>query len=316
MKAIELQEYGGADKLRLVDRDQPVPGPGQLLVRVAATSINPLDINRASGSLKAQFPLIFPFVPGGDFSGTVAEVGEGVTVLAVGADAFGNSVAGGAYAEYIAVDADKAAAKPANITHPEAASLALVGQTAMQALEAAEVRDGQTLLVHGLGGAIGTIIAQLLRNRAIQLVGTASAKDRDRLLAEGVDRVIDRGDRFEDQVGKVDAVIDGVGRDVQARSWGVLKPGGVLVALNQPPAQGEADRHGVRAVMLFTNTTAASLDRLRSAIEAGIVRPRIGERYPLADAGLAWANAENDRASGKTVLDVAAIKTVERTTLT
>ena len=306
MKAMELQGYGGADKLRLVDRDQPTPRPGQLLVRVTATSINPLDINRASGALKAQFPLVFPFVPGGDFSGTVAEVDDGIVGLAVGTDVFGNSVEGGAYAEYIAVDAGKAAAKPANLTHPEAASLALVGQTAMQALEAAQVQDGQTLLVHGIGGAIGTIIAQLLRNRDIRLVGTASAKDRDRLLAEGVERVIDRGERFEDQVGMVDAVIDGVGGDVQARSWGVLKPGGMLVALNQPPARCEADRRGVHAVMLFTNTSTGSLDRLRSAIEAGVVKPRIGRHYVLAGAGLAWINAEADRASGKTVLDVPA----------
>ena len=227
-----------------------------------------------------------------------------MTGVASGSAVFGNSVEGGACAEYIAVDAGKTAAEPANLTHAEAASLALVGQTAMQALDAAHVDNGQTLLVHGIGGAIGTIIAQLLRGRGVRLVGTASARDRDRLLALGVERVIDREARFKDQVGEVDAVIDGVGRDMQARSWGVLKPGGVLVALNQPPAQSEAERHGGRAVMLLTQTTAESLDRLRAAIEAAVVTPRIGKRYPLAATGVAWSNANGDRTLGKTVLEV------------
>ena len=304
MKAIELQDYGGPEALHRVDRNRQEPRPGQILVRVAATSVNPLDINRASGALKAHFPLNFPFVPGGDFSGTVAATGEDVTGFAVGDRVFGNSVEGGAYAEYIAVGAEKVAAKPVNLTDAEAASLALVGQTAMQALDAAQLQGGQTLLVHGIGGAIGTIIAQLLRDRNIRVIGTASPRDRDRLLAEGVALVIDRNEKFEDQVGKVDAVIDGVGRDVQARSWAVLKPGGVLVALNQPPSEEEAERHGARAVMLFTNTTPQSLGRLRERIEAGAVKARVGSRYPLADVGTAWANASTDRSRGKTVIDV------------
>lgn len=304
MKAIELQDYGGPDRLVLVDRATPVPSGRQILVRVAATSVNPLDINRASGMLRAHFPLTFPFVPGGDFSGTVAGVGAGVTGFAVGDEVFGNAVEGGAYAGFIAVSAGKAAAKPAGLTHREAASLALVGQTAMQALDAAGIQDGQTLLVHGIGGAIGTIVAQLLRGRDVWLIGTASAQDRDRLLAEGVALVVDRAERFEDRVGQVDAVIDGVGRDVQARSWAVLKPGGVLVALNQPPDKEEAERRGARAVMLFTNTTTQSLDRLRAAVEAGVVIPRVGGTYPLADTARAWAGIPSDRANGKTVIDV------------
>ena len=305
MKAIELQNYGGFEALHFVDQERPEPRSGQLLVRVAATSVNPLDINRASGALKAHFPLQFPFVPGGDFSGTVAAIGEGVTDRAIGDPVFGNSVEGGAYAEYIAVDAGKAAAKPANLGFAEAASLALVGQTAMQAVEAADLQDGQTLLVHGIGGAIGTIIAHLLKGRDVRLIGTASARDRDRLLAEGVALVIDRNERFEDQAGKVDAVIDGVGGDVQARSWPVLKPAGILVALNRPPSKEEAERRGVRAVMLITDTTTRSLTRLCEEIEAGVVQPRVGHRYPLADAGKAWSNASTDRSKGKTAIDVA-----------
>ena len=304
MKAMELQDYGGPDALHFVDRDEPKPCPGELLVRVAATSINPLDINRASGALKAHFPLTFPFVPGGDFSGTVADIGEEVTGFAVGDPVFGNSVEGGAYAEYIAVDAGKVAAKPVNLSQAEAASLALVGQTAMQALDAAQLQDGQTLLFHGMGGAIGTLIAQLLRGRDIRVIGTASSRDRERLLAEGIVQVIDRDEPFEDIVAQVDAVIDGVGGDVQARSWAILRPGGVLVALNQPPSKEEAERHGVRAVMLVTNTTAESLNRLREVIEAGVLRARVGSRYPLGEAGKAWANAAPDRAKGKAVLGV------------
>ena len=304
MKEIQLQNYGGPEALRFIDQERPEPRSGQLLVRVAVTSVNPLDINRASGALKEHFPLQFPFVPGGDFSGTVAAIGEGVTDRAIGDPVFGNSVEGGAYAGYIAVDAGKVAAKPANLGFAEAASLALVGQTAMQAVDAADLQDGQTLLVHGIGGAIGTIIAQLLKGCDIRVIGTASARDRDRLLSEGIALFIDRNERFEDQAGKVDAVIDGVGGDVQARSWAVLKSGGVLVALNQPPSREEAERRGVRAVMLMTDTTTQSLDKLREEIEAGVVQPRVGHHYALADAGKAWSNYATNRSQGKTVINV------------
>lgn len=307
MKAIELSDYGGPDALHLIDRETPTPGSGQILVRIAATSLNPLDMNRASGALKAHFPLTFPFVPGGDFSGEVASLGDDVAGLAVGDQVFGNAVAGGAYAEYIAIETEKVAVKPTNITHAEAASVALVGQTAMQALAAANLHAEQTLFVTGLGGAIGNLIAQLLRGSGIRLIGTAAARDRDRLLAAGASAVIDPTEAFEDAVGKVDAVIDGVGGDVQARCWRVLKDGGVLVALNQPPSSEEADTIGARAIMLFTDTTTASLNRLRTRIESGQVQPRIGRHYPLADVGRAWSNVAADRAHGKTVIEVASL---------
>ncbi|EOH6072773.1 NADP-dependent oxidoreductase [Burkholderia cenocepacia] len=304
MKVIELQSYGGADALHLAEYSNPTVGPGQVLVRVVATSFNPIDPKRASGALKAIFPLRFPFVPGGDVSGIVEMVGVGATGYAVGDAVYGYTADGGAYAEYIAIDATKIAKKPANLSHMEAASLALVGQTATQAVEAAGVEKGRVVLIQGAGGAVGSIAVQLAHRIGARVIGTASPNDAERLLSYGADQIISRDTPFEDQVAKVDAVIDTVGEEVQARSLKVLKPGGILVALSQPPSQDEAARQGVRAVMLLTETSTANLDTLRERIESGDVIPFLGRSYPLADVPQAWREAADGKTKGRIVFQV------------
>ncbi len=304
MKVIELQTYGNADALRLVEWPIPVAGPGQVLVRIAATTFNPIDPKRASGDLKAVFPLHFPFVPGGDFSGVVEVVGLGVPQRFIGEAVYGYVAEGGAYAEWIAVDASKVAAKPAGLSHAEAASLALVGQTAMQAVEAAQVTAGQTILVHGAGGAVGSIVVALASRIGATVIGTASARDAERLRTNGLDRLIERGAPFDDLAGQVDAVIDTVGGELQRRSFDALKPGGILVALSQPPSQDEAALRGLSAVMLSTETSTAHLDALRVRIDMGAIVPRVARHYPLAEVAQAWRDAVAGGTDGKLVIDV------------
>ena len=302
MQVIELQNYGDASQLRLSERPKPTPGQGQVVVRIKATSLNPIDPTGASGRMRAMFPLDFPFVPGGDFSGIVDAVGADVSDVAVGDEVYGYSDAGGAYAEWIAVDAGRVALKP-SLTHVEAAALALVGQTGMQAIEAAGVRAGQAVLVHGAGGAVGSVAVQYAHHLGARVIGTASVADTPRVLGYGAERVIARDTAFETEVQLANAVIDTVGGDVQARSFQVLRRGGVLVALNQPPSSEQADEHGVRAVMKSTDTSRASLESLRDLIERKLTAPIVGDVYSLKNVALGWEKFAAGEAKGKIVFE-------------
>jgi NADPH:quinone reductase-like Zn-dependent oxidoreductase len=153
MKAIQIKQYGDESLLETVDVAKPKAGTGQLVVRILATSFNPIDPKRTSGNMRQIFPLQFPFVPGGDFSGIVDSVGDDVEGFQPGDEVFGYSMAGGAYAEYIAIAANKVALKPKSLNHIESASLALVAQTALQMLDRSGVQKGQTVLIRWRTGA-------------------------------------------------------------------------------------------------------------------------------------------------------------------
>lgn len=241
MKAIQIKQYGGEEQLEMVEAPKSRAGAGQVVVRIVATSFNPVEPNRASGNMRQIFPLQFPFTPGGDFSGVVDSVGQGVTEFRIGDEVIGYSMAGGAYAEFIAIDAQKVAMKPTTVGHIEAASLALVAQTAIQMLDRAGVEKGSTVLIHGAGGAVGSVVVQVAHQRGATVIGTASARSLERVKGYGSDRVLDYAAApFENSVKDVDAVLDTVGGAVQQRSYAVVKQGGALVAINQPPSEEEA----------------------------------------------------------------------------
>lgn len=304
MKAVEIDDYGDADSLRLVERAIPEPAAGQVLVKVMAATFNPIDIKRASGVMKQIFPLHFPWIPGGDLSGIVEAVGEGVTTFNVGDEVYGDAEDGGTYADYVVIDADKVAIKPARLTHAEAASLGLVAQTAKQAIERAAVKDGQTVLIHGAGGAVGSAAVQLAVRSGATVVAVASQSDAARLLEYGAATVIDRDSAFEQSVANVDVVIDVVGGSVQARSFGLLKRDGILISLTQPPSKETASEHGVRAEMLHTRPNKADLDALRSIIDAGDLKPFLGPRYPLEAAASVWRDYGKGGIKGKIVIEI------------
>ena len=307
MKAIQIEKYGGEDELEMVEAPKPHAGVGQVVVRIAATSFNPIDPRRASGQMREVFPLQFPFTPGGDFSGEIDSVGEGVTRFRVGDEVIGYSMAGGAYAEFIAIDAEKVALKPKSVNHTEAASLALVGQTAIQMIDRAGVEKGSTVLIHGAGGAVGSVAVQVAHQREATVIGTASARSLERLKRYGADRVLDYAAApFEKSVKEVDAVLDTVGGDVQQRSFGLLKPGATLIAINQPPSEEEANKRQVKASFLVTETSTSSLQRLTAMIDAGTIRPFVGRVYPLSEVAQAWRDARSKDTEGKIVFAVSA----------
>jgi NADPH:quinone reductase-like Zn-dependent oxidoreductase len=302
MKAIQIKQYGGEEQLEMVEVPKPRAGVGEVVVQIVATSFNPIEPNRISGNMRQTFPLQFPFTPGGDFSGVIDSVGESVTEFQVGAEVFGYSMAGGAYAEFIAIDAQKIARKPKSVDHIEAASLALVGQTAIQMLDRAGIAKGSTVLIQGAGGAVGSVAVQVAHQRGATVIGAASARSLGRVKDYGADRVLDYATvPFENTVKDVDAVLDTVGGAVQQRSYTVLKRGGALVAINQPPSEEEAKNHHVKASMLVTETSTASLQTLAAMIDAGTIKPFIGKVYPLSEVAQAWRDVQSKKFEGKTV---------------
>lgn len=175
----------------------------------------------------------------------------------------------------------------------------------MQAIAAANLAAGQTLLALGAGDAVGAVVVQLARDIGATVIGIASERETGRLHSIGVDRLIERDAPFEELVNDVDAVVDTVGGDMQARAFGVLKSGGVLIAMSQPPSQDDAVRRGMRAIMLATESSTESLDALRTRIEAADLVPHLGRHYPLADVSQAWRDAAGGT-NGKIVIDVEA----------
>jgi NADPH:quinone reductase-like Zn-dependent oxidoreductase len=307
MKAVQIKQYGSEDQLELVEIPQPKAGRGQVLARVMATSFNPVDIKMTSGAMRQLRPLQFPYTPGVDFSGVVDSVGEGVQQFKPGDEVWGYAAMGGANAEYFAIDADKISAKPKSIGHIEASSLALVGQTALQMLHSAGVQKGQIVLIHGGAGGVGSVAAQAARARGARVIATATQSSANRLMQYGVEQVIDfKNTRFEKDVNDVDVVLDTVGGDVLQRSFSVLKPGGTLVTIVQPPDEAEAAKRNIRASMLRTEASASYLEKLAQMVDAGEIKPFIGRTYSLTDIANAWRDGRNSHIEGKIVFKIAA----------
>ncbi len=271
MKALRISDYGAALKL---EEDVPMPtaGPGQVVVRNLATSFNPIDVKRASGMLKAFFPLSFPWTPGGDVSGIVDSVGEGVTGFAVGDSVFGYRPDGGAYAEFVSVDSGALAVRPLALTAIEAAAVGVVGQTAIQVLQLARVSAGTTVLIQGGSGGVGTLAIQIAHQAGAHVITTAHAEHTEELLHLGAERVAGPGDVVE----PVDALVDLIGGETLARSYALVKRGGVLVTATQPPDPADCEKHGIQGVFVQTSVTTEGLNDFAKRVTAGNVTPVVG----------------------------------------
>ncbi len=303
MKAIQLGEYGNEELLKEVEVADPVAGAGQVVVRIHAASYNPIDTKIASGVMRQMMPVTFPWIPGWDFSGVVESLGPGVADFAVGDEVFGTAKASGGYAEKIAAEVKLITRKPGSIGHVEVAALALVAQTAAQALEMAGLKAGQTILILGASGAVGSIAVQLAHHLGAKVIASASSQSADRLRSDGADEVLDyKTTPFETVVWDVDVVLDGVGGETLQRAYAVVKRGGSLVTLTQPPSTEEAAKYGIQAKMLQTQSTGAGLEKLVKRIDAGEIKPLVGKTYPLAKAAEMWSDARARRIEGKLVL--------------
>lgn len=304
MQAIQVNEYGGPEQLKVVEIPKPSASLGQVVVRVHAASFNPVDAKQVSGKMRQVFPLTFPFFPGFDLSGVIDSVAENISGYQPGDLVYGTSN-GGAYAEYVAVDVNKLSPKPRNLSHVEAASLALVAQTAYQGLDHAHLEAGQTILIHGASGAVGSAAVQLAKVRGAHVLASGSAASLERLRSYGADLVFDyKTTPFESVASNVDAVLDGVGGEVQQRSYSVIKPGGYLIAITQPPSPADAQKHDVHAQFFSTDSSVTTLQKITPLIESGQLKPHVAKTYLLSAAAQAWHDIATSSPDGKVVFAI------------
>ncbi len=311
MKAVRIHEYGGPEVVRYEDAPEPEPGPGEVLVRVHAAGVNPVDWKTRSGGGQAKkIGEQFPLVLGWDLSGTVEQVGPEADSWAVGDEVFGLVLfpqPGATFAEYVATPAGELAAKPRALSHVEAAAVPLAALTAWQALfEAGGLGHGQIVLVHAAAGGVGHLAVQLARWKGARVVGTASARNADFLRSLGAEPVDYTEVRFEDLVSDVDMALDALGGDVMERSLLTLRKGGILVSIRDEPSEEKLEEHGVRAQRVLVRPEGRQLADIASLIEAGDVRPVVNAQYPLSEVNQAFAASEAGHTRGKIVLRVPA----------
>lgn len=307
MRAVVVSQWGGPEVLTEVEAERPEPGLNEILVRVHAAGVNPVDFKtRASGALIGwgDVPMV-----GWDVSGTVEAVGPGVTLYRAGDEVYGMPnfprQAGG-YAEYVVAPARHFAPKPASLDHVQAAALPLAALTAWQALvDTAGLRAGQRVLVHAAAGGVGHLAVQIAKARGAYVIGTASAGKHELLRELGADEVVDyRTTDFEDTVSDVDVVLDAVGGDLGQRSLKVLKQGGHLITLPGPDGLPE-DPQGVHAAWMLVEPDLRGLLEIAALADAGELRVVIDTVLPLEQAAKAHEIGEQGRTTGKIVLTVA-----------
>jgi NADPH:quinone reductase-like Zn-dependent oxidoreductase len=310
MKAAQINEYGGKDVLKTTsDAPKPKPGAGEVLVEVHAAAVNPFDIKVRSGKTQAMAQLNLPATLGGDFSGTIAELGEGVSGVSVGDEVYGqgNALGGqGSFAEFTPVKATSIAPKPKNVDFTTAAALPLAGVSAYQALvEHLELKSGQKILIHGAAGGIASFAVQLAKHLGAYVATTAAAEDTDYVKSLGADEVIDyKTQKFETLVKDYDAVYDTVGGETYTKSFQVLKPGGRIVSMIEKPNEDLIKQHSVTAISQFTRVTTERLAKLAELIDAGAIKPQIDKTFPIDAAAEALAYIETGRHHGKVVITV------------
>lgn len=292
MKAVRMNDYGAP--LHIDEVAVPKPARGQVLVENRFTTMNGVDPGRGLGFLKQVFPLQFPWTPGGDVAGRVAAVGEDVSSFKVGDEVFGYTREAGAYAEFVVVNNASLAHRPAHISAEEAAAIALVGQTAMQMLALSKIKSGQTLLIMGASGGVGSLAVQLAKNAGVHVIATARRSQAAALQQLGAERVIDLTEQRLEDIPKVDAVLNLVGADTVEKSYALVKKGGVAVTSNRPPIAEEAKRLGIEAAFVETNVTTDGLNAFAKLVTEGKIKPQIAAVTTLWSPATLWEKQETD----------------------
>lgn len=307
MKAIRYHAYGGPEVLKLEDAPKPAPAAGEVLVKVHAASVNPVDWKMRAGKF-ARGAAKFPVIPGFDVSGVVESVGDGVTSFKAGDEVYGylSLGRGGAYAQYVAAPASEFAAKPKTIDHAHAAAVPLAALTAWQAMfDTAKLQPGQTVLIHAAAGGVGHFAVQLAKAKGARVIATASAANAEFLKELGADVVIDyKVTKFEDVAKDVDVVLDSIGGDTLERSYGVVKTGGFIVSIVAQPSVEKLAARGLKGTVMLVKPNGAQLAEIGALIDAAKVKPHVSAQLPLEDAAKAHEMSETGRTRGKIVLVV------------
>lgn len=307
MKAVVAHEYGGPEVLKHEDVPRPEPKPNEALVRVIAAGVNPADPLILGGRYACEFGTSLPLVPGYDIAGIVEKTGPAVTKLKPGDAVYAHPLMGGGWAEYAVVAETEAAPKAKSLTFTEAAAVPLAALTAWQALiEVAQLQPGQTILIHGGSGGVGSFAIQIAKARGARVIATASTPNQDLLTQLGADVAIDyTQQKFEEIAKDVDVVLDSVGRDTLARSYALVKRGGIICSLVARPDPAKLEEFGIRGTGIAVKPDADDLAEITQLIEAKKLRPIVTHVLPLSDAPKAMQPAATRHTRGKIVLKIA-----------
>lgn len=307
MKAIRIHAYGGVENLKYDEVPRPEPRSGEVLIQVYAAGVNPIDWKIREGFLKQVYDYSLPVIAGADVAGVVTSVGDGVTTFQPGQAVYGTAdmMLSGAYAEYALGYADAIAPMPKTLDYVHAASVPIVAITAWQSLfDGANLQPGQSVLIHGGAGGVGRYAIQLAKWKGARVIATASAANLNDVKNLGADQAIDyAAQKFEEQVKDIDVVLDLVGGETQARSWQIIRPGGVLVSTLGVPQSGIPQ--GIQAVPVFANLRANSqLQQIAQLIDEGRIKVSVEQIFELAEAAIAQEVSQHGHPRGKLVLQV------------
>ncbi len=309
MEVVRIEQFGAPNVIKFQKLPVPEPGERELLLRIEAASINPVDYKIRAGKYPPVKSDKLPYVLGRDVSGVVETCGDGIAGWKPGDEIYAMlGIDRGGFAQHVIVKVAEAAAKPKTIDHVAAASVPLAGLTAWQGLfRYGGLAAAQRVLIHGGSGGVGHFAIQFAKARGAHVITTVSEKHVGFVKAIGADEVIDyKKQRFEDVVRDVDMVFDLIAGETQERSFGVLKKGGILVSTLSEPSQDKARQLGVRATRYTVQENGAELGENAALIDAGKVKPKVSKTFAFRDATAAQEFVEKGHVEGKVVLKVAA----------
>lgn len=313
MNAVRIHEYGGPDVLNLETVSRPVPDEKELLVRVRAAGVNPIDWMVREGYVDDALAPSLPFVPGWDLSGVIEAVGSDCSAFETGDSVFGLvgiPDPGNAYAEYAVVPASDVIVKPETLSHREAGAIPMAALTAWQALfEHGQLRADQRVLIHGSAGGVGHMAVQFASHAGAHVIGTASGSNEAYLRSLGVDAFVNyREQRFEQVVDGVDVVLDAVGGETLERSISVLNRGGRLITLPEPPTEeivaNASDDRNATVHWFSVEPDATTLTKIRALSQTGAVTVTVSDLFSLSKADVAHRKSQRGHVRGKLVLDI------------
>lgn len=308
MKAIRVHQFGGPEVLKYEDAPRPVPAADEVLIKVYASGMNPVDWKMRAGLAESLFPIQLPFIPGWDVSGEIEEVGSDILIFKKGDEVYGRPdvTRDGTYAEFVAVKANQINFKPKSINHDKASAVPLAGLTAWQGLfDYGHLEEGQKVLIHAAAGGVGSFAVQLAKWKGAYVIGTSSEENIDFLFDLGADEALDyKTVKFEDRLKDVDLVFDLIGGDTQQRSLKIIKKGGRLITTVQPKYQEEAKANDIHMEVFMTQSLPEELEQLGNLIDSGKIKPVVTKTFPLKDAAAAQIEMEKGHTRGKMVLIV------------
>jgi NADPH:quinone reductase-like Zn-dependent oxidoreductase len=307
MRAVVAHEYGGPEKLKLEEVPVPEPKENEILVRVIASGANPADPLILNGKYAKEFGTHLPLILGYDMAGVVVKTGTKVSKLKVGDPVYAYLLWGGGWAEYCISNETESAIKPESLSFVDASAVPLAALTAWQALaDIGKIQSGQTVLIHGGSGGVGTFAIQIAKTRGARVIATASTANQDLLKQLGADVAIDyTKPNWESTVHDIDFALLPVGGETMRRTYGVMKKGGTIATLISRADPAELEKRGIRGAPVFSHPDANELAEITKLIDAGKIKPIVSQVLPLTDAAKADAQAETHHTRGKVVLKIA-----------